>query len=139
MKLVKTHDTDHKISMGFAIGIALGIIPGTGPLAALTVAFLLRANRASALLGSLMVNTWISVVLLVPAVQIAGLIFKLNWHTLYASWLNFLTSWRWQDVLRISIYKFILPILIGYGIISVGLSISAYIICRLILLYKKWR
>jgi len=57
LKLIKINDTPQKIAFGFGLGVFSGIFPGTGPLAALFLALILRANRASALLGSLLTNT----------------------------------------------------------------------------------
>jgi len=140
LKIVKINGTPHKVSLGFAIGIALGIIPGTGPLAALIFAILLRANRASALLGSLLVNTWFSILTLIPAAKIGALLFNLNWHKIYTEWLILFYSLRWQGLIKVSLYKIILPIILGYVIIALGLAVFSYILCRIILkTNRKWR
>jgi len=140
IKTVKIDDTPHKISLGFAIGVALGIIPGTGPLAALFFSFLLKANRASALIGSLLVNTWFSIVALIPAVRIGALIFNLNWYKIYMDWLDIFYSLHWKELIKISLYKIILPIFLGYVIIALGVGISCYIVCRIIFKINiKWK
>jgi len=137
LKIIKINDTAHKISLGFAVGVTLGVIPTTGPLASFFVALLLRANPLSAVLGSLLVNTWLSFIILIPAAKIGGLLLNLNWQSIYKEGLGFFRSFNWQNLLKISIYKIILPILIGYAIIGIGLGIIGYIVCRLILNIKN--
>ena len=61
-KLFNINDTPHKIALGLGLGVFAGILPGTGPIAAIFLALAFRANRASALLGSLLTNTWLSLV-----------------------------------------------------------------------------
>jgi uncharacterized protein (DUF2062 family) len=138
LKIIKIDDSVHKISLGFAIGVALGIIPGTGPLAALIFAILLRANRASALIGSLLVNTWFSIITLIPAAKIGALLFNLNWHKIYTEWLILFSSLRWQGLIKVSLYKIILPIILGYVILALGSALVAYTLCRIILKINRY-
>ncbi|MCG2713658.1 MAG: DUF2062 domain-containing protein [Candidatus Omnitrophica bacterium] len=63
-KLFKINDSAGKIALGVGLGVFAGLLPGTGPAAALLLALVFRANRAAALLGSLITNTWLSVVTL---------------------------------------------------------------------------
>ncbi|MDD5109551.1 MAG: DUF2062 domain-containing protein, partial [Candidatus Omnitrophica bacterium] len=50
-KLFKINDTAGKIALGVGLGVFSGLMPATGPLAALFLAFIFKANRAAALLG----------------------------------------------------------------------------------------
>ena len=61
-KLFKINDSAEKIALGVGLEVFSGLMPGTGPTAALFLAFIFRANRAAALLGSMLTNTWLSVV-----------------------------------------------------------------------------
>lgn len=133
IKLIKINDTPQKIALGFALGVALGIIPGSGPVASLFLAFLFKLNRASSLLGSLAVNTWFSFVVLVPAVKLASFLFNLNWQQLYNQWIMLVRDFRWQIILRFSLYKIILPIIIAYGIIALVVATITYLIAISIL------
>ncbi len=49
-RLAGLSDPPEKVAGGAAIGMFLGILPGTGPLAALAVAAVLKQNRVAALL-----------------------------------------------------------------------------------------
>ncbi|MDD5669514.1 MAG: DUF2062 domain-containing protein, partial [Candidatus Omnitrophica bacterium] len=59
LKIFRINDTPRKIAFGFGLGVFLGILPGTGPVASVIVAAFLHANKAAALLGSLITNTWL--------------------------------------------------------------------------------
>ena len=48
-KLFSINDTPNKISLGLGLGVFAGILPGTGPIAAVFLALVFRANRASGL------------------------------------------------------------------------------------------
>jgi len=58
LKLVRTNDTPPKVALGVAIGVFLGIFPtfGVGLILAYFLAWLLKANKASAILGGLIMN-----------------------------------------------------------------------------------
>ncbi|MEW5768252.1 MAG: DUF2062 domain-containing protein [bacterium] len=58
LKLIRANDSPHKVAMGMAAGVALGIFPtfGGGTILALLLASLFKWNKASALLGSVIMN-----------------------------------------------------------------------------------
>ncbi|MFA5156272.1 MAG: DUF2062 domain-containing protein [Candidatus Omnitrophota bacterium] len=121
-QLFLINDTPQKTAAGFGLGVFLGIIPGTGPLAALFCAMLLRVNKASAFLGSILVNTWINIVTFLLAIKIGSAIMAVDWRTVYAS----------------SAFKVIAPVLaIGYFVIAACAGIAAYLIVLLILKLVK--
>ena len=132
-KLVLINDTPQKISLGLALGVSLGIIPGTGPIAAVTAAFVLRLNRMAALIGSLMVNTWLSIVTLILAVKLGAMIFAINWQELYRQWLLIFSQFQMRRLLESSFYEIILPTFVGYVIISLVCGILVYLVSILIL------
>lgn len=140
LKLVRINDTPQKISLGLALGVTLGIIPGTGPLAAIALAFILRLNRLAALIGSLMVNTWFSIVTLALAIKLGAEIFSINCQNLYNDWILFIKNFHWSIFFKMSAYKIVLPIFTGYAIISLITGILVYIISIVILINaKRWR
>ena len=126
-KLFKINDTPQRVAIGFGLGVFTGIFPGAGPLAALFLAFVFRANRASALIGSLLTNTWLSVVTSLLAIKTGSAIFKVDWQTVRAGFSSSVGNWQWQVFL---------PVISGYIIIALALGIIAYIAALLIL---KWR
>jgi len=127
-KLFKIDDTPQRIALGFGLGVFLGIFPGTGPLAAIFLAVLFRLNRAAALIGSLLTNTWSSIIVLALAFQVGSLTMGVKWHDMAGDWDSFQRAFRWKDLFKFSALKVALPVLIGYIIIGLVFGLFAYII-----------
>ncbi|MDI6606430.1 MAG: DUF2062 domain-containing protein, partial [Candidatus Omnitrophota bacterium] len=69
LKVFRINDSPRKVALGMGLGVFSGILPGTGPIAAVCLAFIFRANRAAALLGSLITNTWLSFFIFLVAIK----------------------------------------------------------------------
>jgi uncharacterized protein (DUF2062 family) len=128
LKLFGINDTPHKIALGLGLGVFLGILPGTGPIAALVVASALKLNRASALLGTLLTNTWLSVVSFILSVKIGSVILGVRWQEVYNSWLIFIKDFRIENLFKFSLLKIVFPVLLGYLAVSVLAGVIAYLI-----------
>jgi uncharacterized protein (DUF2062 family) len=102
------------------LGVFTGILPGTGPLAALFLAFIFRANRASALLGSIATNTWFSFFTLVLAFKIGFVLIK-------------------PASLKTTILRTILPPLAGYLVIALCAGLLTYLITLILVVIAKGR
>ena len=137
IKLFKINDTPRKIALGLGLGVCAGILPGTGPIASLFLALVFRANRASALLGSLLTNTWLSFLTFLLAIKAGSAIMHLHWQEVQDSWLLFLKDFHWLNLVKLSALRIILPILVGYFIIAIGLGFAVYLITLIILIKKK--
>lgn len=118
VKLFRINDTPQRIALGLGLGVFLGILPGSGPLAALFLAFLLRVNRAAALLGSLLTNTWLSIATFLLSVKLGSAIMNLRWQEVYQK-------------------KIILPVIVGYFLVAFGLGLAVYLITLIILKYAN--
>ncbi|MDD2689984.1 MAG: DUF2062 domain-containing protein [Candidatus Omnitrophica bacterium] len=137
IKIFRINDTPQKIALGLGLGVFSGIMPGMGPLIAITLALILRSNRASALLGSLLTNTWISFLTFFLALKTGSLALGTDWQVTYQNWINFLAGFRWLDLFKVSILKIILPIITGYLIIAFCLGLLAYVVTLTIILIMK--
>lgn len=137
LKLVKINDTPQKISLGFGLGVFLGIFPGTGPIAALFLALIFRVNRASALIGSLLTNTWLSFVTFLAALKIGSLILHVDWREVHQGSVNFLKNFSWLNLFKLSALKIMLPLILGYILIGFCLGILAYLISLILILNLK--
>lgn len=133
LKLFRINDTPARVALGLGLGVFSGILPGTGPLAALFMAFIFRANRASALLGSLLTNTWMSFLTFVLAVRVGSGIFGINWRSLQLEWSVFLSGFQWKSMFKLPVLKIILPVMAGYFVVAFCLGVLVYL-CSLILI-----
>lgn len=128
LKIFRINDNPQRISLGLGLGAALGILPGTGPIAALFLAFVFRVNRASALLGALLTNTWLSIVTFILSIKLGSAIMKLQWQEVYAQINQLFKNFELANLLNISFLRIVLPLAIGYFAISLSLGIITYLI-----------
>lgn len=137
VKFVRINDTPQKVSLGLALGVLLGLIPGTGPVAAITLAIIFRLNKFAALMGSLVTNTWLSIALLIPAIKLGARILNLKWTEIYRDWRVFLIDFRWSALFKISVYKIILPVLVGYVTMGLLLAVLVYLVSVSIIIRRR--
>lgn len=132
-KLVRTNDTPQRIAVGFGLGVFTGILPGTGPIAAVFLASLARVNRATALLGSLATNTWLSFVTFLISIKIGSSITGANWQDVKEQWSLFLKHFSFAEVFKLSALKMLLPVILGYFMVAMLCGLISYIVLVLIL------
>ena len=127
-KLFKINDSPRKIALGVGLGVFSGLMPGTGPVAALFLAFIFRANRAAALLGSLLTNTWLSLVTLVLAIKAGSLALGLHWQDVDRKMQGLLHDFSWAKFFKLSFLDVLLPVITGYLIIGLLLAAASYLL-----------
>lgn len=137
VKLFRINDTPQKISLGLGLGVFLGIIPGTGPIASLFLALIFRVNRAAAVLGSLLTNTWLSIVTFILAIKLGATITKVNWQGVQNDWHLFLRDFSWASLFKLSVLKLIFPVIAGYFVIALFLGLVTYLIALIIITRTK--
>ena len=137
LKLFRINDTPQKIALGFGLGAFLGILPGSGPIASLFLAVIFRVNRASALLGSIVTNTWLSFLTFALALKIGAGIFGVGWRDLQKEWNQFLQDFHFAGLFKMSMFKIIMPVITGYFIIAVCLGLLVYLISLIIIIAVK--
>lgn len=116
-ELFLINDSAQKIALGVGLGVFTGILPGTGPLAALFLAFIFKANRASALLGSIATNTWFSLFTFILAFKIGSAIIK-------------------PAFFKTVILKTILPLAAGYLVIALCAGLLTYLITLILIITR---
>lgn len=136
-KVFTANDSWHRIAFGFGLGIFSGIFPGTGPVAAFILAVILRVNRAAALAGSLLVNTWFSFISFLLAVKIGAMILGIDWHTIYTSKDRLFEHFHFSDIIKASFIKVIYPVALGYLIVGLTAGLISYIIIFSVLALRK--
>jgi hypothetical protein len=135
-KLFLINDTPQRVALGLGLGVFSGILPGTGPLVALFLSFVLRANRASALIGCLLTNTWLSFVTFILAIKTGSAILGLDWQKILQDWNYFLKKFSWAGLFKLSFLKVILPIVAGFLVIAFCLGFLAYLAALIIITMK---
>lgn len=135
--LFKINDTPQKIALGAGLGVFAGIIPGTGLIAALFLAFILRANRASALIGCLLTNTWLSFLTFILAIKAGSAIFGMHWQEVRQDWNYFLREFSWLHLFKLSVLKIIFPVIFGYLVIAFCLGLMTYLVTLIIIIKVK--
>ncbi|MFA5089403.1 MAG: DUF2062 domain-containing protein [Candidatus Omnitrophota bacterium] len=138
-KIFLINDTPQKVSLGLGIGVFLGIVPGTGPLAAVFVAFILGLNRFAAFLGGIIVNTWFTIAAFPVAIKIGASLLGVDGRAVYQEALSLVKNFHLADLFRVSVLKIILPLSLGYLIIAFSCGLTAYLLCLVILLGAKKR
>ena len=132
-KLFKINDSAQKIALGVGLGVFAGLLPGAGPAAALFLAFVFRANRAAALLGSLLTNTWLSIVTFVLAIKVGSVILKLNWQVVQQQTQGLLKNFNWANFFKVSFLEVFLPVVVGYLVIGLVFGALSYALTWLII------
>jgi len=135
-KLFKINDSPRKIALGVGLGVFSGLLPGAGPIAALFLAFIFKANRAAALLGSMLTNTWISIVTFVLAIKVGSAILNLNWFEVNEKAQSITREFNLVKLFKLSFFDVVLPVLAGYIFIGLVLGLASYLITLLIIRRK---
>ena len=126
-QLVKMDDSHQRIAVGFGVGVFLGLLPGTGPIAALFLAFIFRFNKAAALLGSVLTNTWLSVVTFVLALKVGCAILGVDWTKAHEQASYLISHFSWKDLFDISLVNILKPLLVGYAVVGLFCGLLAYV------------
>lgn len=138
-KLVRINDTPQRVALGFGVGVFIGNLPGVGPITALVTAALLRINKAAALIGSLLFNTWFGIVTLVLSIQIGCAILGVEWHVVYAKFLVLVKNFHFSLLFQESIRNIVLPFFLGQFVISFVLGLIAYAAALLVIYELRMR
>jgi hypothetical protein len=135
-KFFKINDSPQKIALGVGLGIFSGLLPGAGPIAALFLAFIFKANRAAALLGSMLTNTWISIVTFVLAIKVGSAILNLNWLEVNEKAQSLTREFNLAKLFKLSFFDLVLPVLAGYIFLGLVLGLVSYLVTLLIIRRK---
>lgn len=135
--LLGLNDSPNKIALGFGLGLFLGVLPGTGAIAAVVCSVALRVNKAASLAGALLVNTWINIVAFPLALIVGGFIFRIDPLLLQVKWLALLDNYTWNALLDTLILYAALAVFIGYLVLGVAMGIAGYVICLFAVVWTR--
>ena len=134
LKLFRINDSPQRIAIGFGLGVFLGVLPGTGPIAAFFVSVLLRVNRVSAVLGSLLTNTWISLVAFMAAIRVGAFVVRADWQNVRAAYLQVIKDFHWAGLFKVSVLKVLAPIVVGYFVVALCFAVLAYLLVLILVI-----
>ncbi len=136
-ELVLTNDSPQSIALGFGLGVFLGILPFTGVVAAMAMAWFFRLNKTAAILGSVLTNTWLGFVVLGISIDLSCRVLRLNDYDIQIKFQQLVKDFRWANFMDVSIVKLIGAVALGYLIVSIFLSLLAYGVCLGAIYYKR--
>lgn len=136
-KFFAIDDDPHKIAAGAALGIFWGIMPGEGVATTLITATLLKFNRAGALAGVVASNIWMTAVVLPIAALLGEFLFHESSADLVAEFHRTYDLGHRAFFSKLFLLDVALPLLVGFLIVSVAISLSFYGILYLLLKYNK--
>jgi hypothetical protein len=137
LKIIRMHDSPHKIAFGMGLGVFTGIMPGMGLVAAFFLAMVLRANRAAALLGSFLSNTWLSVITFLLSIKVGSVIIMREPQETLARCKETLQHFHWKSLFDISVIDVLLPLIVGYIVISMAAGLLVYVATGLFLRLRR--
>ena len=137
LKLFRIDDTPQRIALGLGLGVFCGVLPGTGPIAAFAIALLLKVNKASALLGSMLTNTWLSIPVFLLSLRAGAAITGMHYQDLRKDWALLIKDFHWAALFDVGVYKILLPVLLGYAVIASIIAIISYLIALIVVKYIK--
>jgi len=137
LKLFRIDDSPEKVALGFGLGVFLGVMPGMGPLAALVVSILIKANRAAALLGSILTNTWLSIPVFFMAIKTGSAVTGVSYESIKDAWFSLMGNFEWSKFFHISFNDVFVPVMLGYALVSLCIGLIAYAAAFLISKYRK--
>ncbi len=135
--LLGIDDSPNKIALGFGLGLFLGVLPGTGILAAVVCSVALRVNKAASLAGALLVNTWINIVAFPFALIVGGFVFRIDPALLKVKWLALLDDFTWNALLDTLILYAALAVFVGYLLLGLVMGIVGYAICLFAVVWTR--
>ena len=132
LRMLRQTDSSEKIALGAAIGVAAGILPTffLGALLAIGVAYIVKANKVSAVLGTFIMNPVTTPILWTLSAMVGGLVFWEDWGTIAASvnYKDLFGDLRWALVVLMT----------GNIIIATaGASITYFVVKSLIVRYRE--
>jgi uncharacterized protein (DUF2062 family) len=126
LKLVRINDSAEKIAGGLALGVVLGILPtfGLGIIIAIFLAPALKLNRASAVIGTLIMNPWTAPFVWTLSYLAGSLLlgYNLNDTLMEIRRLNSHPG-LWRSLMT---GRLIMPYIIGNLIVTAALALFSY-------------
>ena len=136
-ELTTVNESPHRVALSFSLGVFLGILPFTGVLAAIGLAWYLKLNKAAAILGSAITNTWLGFIVLGIAVKIGAKLTGLNWHDVQTKLEGLFKHFTWDKIHETNIVSLIGAVAVGYVVVSLIFALLGYILARIMIAWHR--
>ncbi len=136
-QFIRLNDTPQRIAFGFGVGVFLGILPFTGVLAAVGIAWYFNLNKPAAILGSLITNTWLGFIVLGLSIHLSCIVLGLDFQDIQSKFQELMKDFHWANLTDAFMLKIVGAVTIGYFILSFLLSVLAYFLCLGFIYLKK--
>lgn len=137
LKLFRIDDSPQKVAIGFGLGVFLGVMPAMGPIAALFLAMVFKVNRVSALLGSIITNTWLSIPVFILSIKAGSLVVGTSYDKIRAGWSALSNDFSLDKLFRLSVNDIVAPVIIGYVVVAAAIGVIAYAAALLVVRLRK--
>jgi uncharacterized protein (DUF2062 family) len=131
------NDTPHRIALSFALGVFLGILPFTGVLAAIGIAWYFRLNKPAAILGSLITNTWVGFIVLGLSIKSSGVLLGVSSNEVSQRFHAIFKPFQWSNLFHPSVLEVLGAIILGFILLSLLLSVLAYFLCLVLVYWQR--
>ncbi len=136
-KLFRINDSPQRTALGFGLGVFLGVLPGAGPVAAVTLALIFKVNRAAALAGSLLTNTWLSVAAFLLSLKVGAFLTGSDWQVIKGQYSSLIKDFHFKELFNTAVLEIIFPLVVGYVVIGLAAGFLAYLLTLSYLSYQK--
>ena len=119
--LTRMRAQPERVARGFAVGLFIGMLPGTGLVAALVVAFICRLHKPAVILGALVNNPWTTPLFYFASYQLGKHITGFESHFAWQGWHSLRDVAWWAEALRM-----VWPTALGTCILGAVLALAGY-------------
>ncbi len=132
LKILRIDDPPERIARGASIGVLMGILPtfGLGGVFALALAFVLKANKAAALLGSFIMNPVTSPFFWTLSIVIGSVILRQDYSAM-------LSRFRGESLLKGAEWVYMVFLTGNVMLAAVFTAASYYLVKKMIIKHRK--
>lgn len=133
LKLLRIDDPPERIARGAALGVLMGVLPtfGLGTALAFGIAFIIKANKAAAVLGSFVMNPFTSAFVWTLSIVIGSVLTGEDYS-------DMLSKLR-RDGVAVGVGWAYLVFLVGNVILSTLLTVASYVMVKKAIIRHRLR
>ncbi len=137
LELTSFTETPHQVAISFALGVFLGILPFTGVLAAIGLAYMWKLNKPAAILGAALTNTWLGLIVLGFALQVGAICLGISGADIQLQWRDLVSDFQWKDLINRSFLSILVALAIGYLVLSFIFAALGYLLALFVIYWHR--